>query len=77
MKKLFIDLASIEKDYHMIDSSFMNGERWRLYEHDFYGEEVRCIAVNLTKGVYTYTWETLTYTIENLDEEYELFKLNE
>ena len=68
-------LAKIEKDYTVIDSCVRNGQIWRLYEHDFYGEDVQGIAVNLTKRVYTYTWESLDYTIENLREEYKLFKL--
>ena len=68
-------LGKIEKDYHVIDSSFINGDMWRLYEHNLYGEDAEGIAVNLTKRVYTYTWESLAYTIENLNNEYELVKL--
>ena len=70
-----MDLGKIEKHYHVIDSSFMNCEMWRLYEHDMYGDEVSAIAVNLSKKAYTYTRESLECTIENLNNEYELFKL--
>ena len=68
------DLSKIEKDYTCIDSCIYNGEYWRLYEHDIYGDEIWAIAVNFSKKVYTYTYENLEYTIENI-EEYELFKL--
>lgn len=75
MKKGRMDLAQIEKDYTMMDSLVDKGEYWRLYEHDLYGDDVSAIAVNLSKMTYTYTQESLAYTVENLDDEYELLKL--
>ena len=77
MKKGLKDFHQIETDYYEIDSAIINGDMWVLYEHSEYGDEVKAIAVNITKSYYTYTYESLRYTVENLDSEYssELYSL--
>lgn len=75
MKIGLMDYRQITNDYHQIDTKFIDGDCWVLYEHNWDGDEVKCIAVNLTKKFYTYTWESLEYTVEYLEEEFELYKL--
>lgn len=70
MKVGKMNLHQIETDYYKIDSQIINGDVWVLYEHNEYGEDVKAIAVNLTQSYYTYTYETLDYTVENLESEY-------
>ena len=75
MKVGLKDLHQIETDYYEIDSKIINGDTWVLYEHNEYGEDVKAIAVNLTQRFYTYTFESLYYTVDNLDSEYEIYSL--
>lgn len=74
MKVGLKDFRKIEKDYYEVDSKIINGDLWLLYENYEYGEDVKSIAVNLTSGFYVYTFETLYYVYENLDE-YEMYSL--
>ena len=75
MKVGLKDFHQIKTDYYEIDSKIIDGDLWILYEHNEYGEEVKCIALNLTKGFYVYTFETLDYTVENLENEFEMYSL--
>ena len=64
----------IKKDYYSIDSQYINGDLWELYEHSWYGDETKAIAVNVTKKYFLYTWESLQYIADNMDE-FTLYKL--
>ena len=64
----------IKKDYYRIDSQYINGDLWELYEHNWYGDEEKAIAVNVTKKYYLYSWESLQYIVDSLDE-FTLYKL--
>lgn len=77
MKVGNMDLHKIERGYYKIDTKIINGDVWALYEHKEYGEDVKAIAVNLTQSYYAYTYETLDYTVENLECDYfsELYSL--
>lgn len=74
MKVGLKDFHQIEEDYYMVDSKIINGDLWALYENYDYGEDVKLIAINLTRSFYVYTFETLGYVYENLDE-YEMYSL--
>ena len=58
------------ENYHLVDEyeqDFGNfAMEWRLYEHNEFGEDVPMIATNGPK--YVYTWESLEYTVNHLDE---------
>ena len=68
------DYRKIKKDYIEIDKSIYDGDVWKLYEHNEYGEDALCIAVNLTQRFYTYTDESLDYTVSYL-EDYTLYSM--
>lgn len=70
MKRGNKSLKSINKFYYEIDSkgSFI------LYEHNLYGDEDVHILVDMLTNCYTYTWESIDYTLDN-PEEYTWFKL--
>lgn len=63
-------LKSINKYYHEIDRTSSN---LILYEHNLDGDEDPCILVNMRDECYTYTWETIDYTITH-SEEYTWFR---
>lgn len=65
-----ICLETINKFYHEIGSkgSFI------LYEHNLDGDEDVHILVDMSTNCYTYTWESIDYTLDN-PEEYTWCKL--
>lgn len=65
---------TLERNYTVIDSGLFDGIRWWLYEDKELGDEAPSIATNGDK--YVYTWEDLTYTVEHLYEEYEIYYLD-
>lgn len=71
MKRGLKSLKSINKFYHEINRKSSN---LILFEHNLMGDENACILVNLRDDCYTYTWESIDYTIEH-SEEYKWFKL--
>lgn len=75
INKGFRSLADIKSEYYVLDTAIYDGDAWELYEHEEYGDERKMIAVNVTKGYYTLTWECLSYTVANLADEYELYSL--
>lgn len=71
MKKGLKSLRTINKFYHEINRKSSN---LILYEHNFDGDEDAFILVNMRDECYTYTWETIDYTITN-SEDYTWFRL--
>ena len=63
-------LKFINKFYHEIDRMSSN---LILYEHNLDGDEDVHILVNMRDKCYTYTWESIDYTIEH-SEEYTWFR---
>lgn len=70
MKRGNKSLKSINKFYHEIDRMSAN---LILYEHNLDGDEDAGILVNMRDECYTYTWETIDYTIQH-PEEYTWFR---
>lgn len=70
MKRGNKSLKSINKFYHEIDRM---SENLILYEHNLDGDEDAGILVNIRDECYTYTWETIDYTIQH-SEEYTWFR---
>ena len=64
-------LRTINEFYHEINRKSSN---LILYEHNFDGDEDAFILVNMRDECYTYTWETIDYTITN-SEDYTWFRL--
>lgn len=62
MKRGNESLKSIKKYYHEIDRKSSN---LILYEHNLDGDEDVFILVNMRDECYTYTRETIDYTITN------------
>lgn len=75
MEKGYRSLATIKRDYYELDKTIYEGDTWILFEHEEYGDERKMMAVNMTQKYYTLTWETLDYTIENLEDEYNVYSL--
>lgn len=71
MKKGLKSLRMINKFYHEINRKSSN---LILYEHNFDGDEDAYILVNMRDECYTYTWETIDYTIIH-PEKYTWFRL--
>lgn len=71
MKTGLKSLRTINKFYHEINRKSSN---LILYEHNFDGDEDAFILVNMRDECYTYTWETIDYTITN-SEDYIWFRL--
>ena len=70
MKKGLKSLRTINKFYHEINRKSSN---LILYEHNLDDEDAR-ILVNMRDECYTYTWETIDYTITH-SEDYTWFRL--
>ena len=70
MKKGLKSLRTINKFYHEIKRKSSN---LILYEHNFDDEDA-FILVNVRDECYTYTWQTIDYTIIN-SEDYTWFRL--
>ena len=66
------------ENYHKVDTYLQDlgcvEMEWRLHEHNEFGEDVQMIATNGPK--YVYTWESLEYTVNHLDE-YEVHEFEE
>lgn len=73
MKRGLKSLKSINKFYHEINRKSSN---LILFEHNLMEDENAYILVNLRDDCYTYTWESIDYTIEH-SEDYKWFKLAE
>lgn len=71
MKKGLKSLRTINKFYHEIDRMSAN---LILYENNLDGDEDVGILVNMRDECYTYTWETIDYTIQH-PEDYTWFRL--
>lgn len=71
MKRGLKSLKLINKFYHEINRKSSN---LILFEHNFMADENAYILVNLRDDCYTYTWESIDYTIEH-SEDYKWFKL--
>lgn len=71
MKKGLKSLRTINEFYHEINRKSSN---LILFEHNFDDEEDAFILVNMRDECYTYTWETIDYTITN-SEDYTWFRL--
>ena len=69
MKRGNRSFKSIQKYYHEIDKM----DKYVMYEHNLDGDEDAFIVVDTIFNCYTYTWESITYTINNPDE-YTWFK---
>lgn len=63
----------LRREYYEIDSKRINGQMWWLMESNECGEE-EVIATNADK--YVYTEESLDYTVEHLEDEYEIYYLD-
>ena len=77
MKKGCLSYEEISNNYYIIDSMYYDGDKWELFENCALGDTVDAIAVNVTKGYYIYTLETLHYTAKNVYTEYEPKLLDE
>lgn len=76
----YSDLRYLEilDEYHMIDEERTNVNIFQLYEHNQEGDEAPCILVCLADDghdFFCYTWESLEYTVQHLDDEYTLYEL--
>ena len=71
MKRGLKSLKTINKFYHEINRKSSN---LILFEHNLMADENAHILVNLRYECYTYTWESIDYTIEH-SEDYKWFKL--
>lgn len=71
MKRGLKSLKLINEFYHEINRKSSN---LILFEHNFLADEIAPILVNLRDDCYTYTWESIDYTIEH-SEDYTWFRL--
>lgn len=70
--------SEIRDEYHVIDEQDIDDDTFLLYESNEEGDEAQCILVCLAEDgndFFCYTWESLEYTVEHLDDEYTLYGL--
>lgn len=73
MKKGYYSLSLLLKKFTEIDSKEVDGCKYKMYEHNYYGDS-QIVVVNHTAETYCYTEEILEYTIEN-DSDFDWYKL--
>jgi hypothetical protein len=75
MKTGIFDYQELKSSYNKIDYGVYGGCRWELFEIKRLRGVVESIAVNLSKGYYVYTYESLYYTSKHVYDEFELYLL--
>ena len=61
MKRGTRSFKNIQKFYHEIDKI----DNYVLFEDNLNGDEYAFILVDIIRNCYTYTWESISYTLDN------------